>query len=61
MDQLVGATEIASRVGVKRPQVVHDWRRRHPEFPAPVTVVSGVLIWNWPDVEAWCRRTGRLR
>ena len=62
VSQLVGTTEIATRLGVKRPQVVHDWRRRHADFPAPIATVTGnVLVWNWPDVEAWARRTGRLR
>jgi predicted DNA-binding transcriptional regulator AlpA len=60
VDQLVGTTEIAARLGVQRPQVVHDWRRRHPEFPKPVAVVSRVGLWFWPDVEKWARATGRL-
>lgn len=58
-DLLVGAAEIADRLGVKRPQVVHDWRRRHPEFPKPVASLKTALIWYWPDVEAWARSTGR--
>jgi hypothetical protein len=60
IDQLVGAVEIAERLGVARPQVVHDWRRRHPDFPAPIAVISRVGIWYWPDVERWARTTGRL-
>lgn len=58
-DLLVGAAEIADRLGVKRPQVVHDWRRRHPEFPNPVASLKTALIWYWPDVEEWARATGR--
>lgn len=60
MDQLVGTAEIAERLGVKRHQVVHDWRRRYPEFPEPVAQLRRTLIWNWPDVERWARATGRL-
>jgi predicted DNA-binding transcriptional regulator AlpA len=60
VDQLVGATEIAERLGVKRSTVVHDWRRRHADFPQPTVRLKGVLIWNWPDVEKWARSTGRL-
>ncbi len=56
---LVGTAEIAERLGVKRPQVVHDWRRRYREFPKPIAEVSGVHVWNWPDVERWARATGR--
>lgn len=61
MDQLVGAAEIATRVGVAPPQVVHDWHRRHTDFPAPVATLRQAMVWHWPDVEAWARRTGRLR
>lgn len=61
MDQLVGAKEIAERIGVARPQVIYEWRRRHDDFPSPVAELSVGLIWAWPDVEAWARATGRLR
>ncbi len=60
MDDLVGSTEIAERLGVAHPQLVHDWRRRHPDFPQPVASLRQALIWSWPDVERWARRTGRL-
>ncbi len=60
MDQLVGAAEVAQRLGVGRPQVVHDWRRRHPDFPEPVAVLKQAMVWHWPDVERWARKTGRL-
>ena len=59
VDLIVGAAEIAERLGVARPQVVHDWRRRHADFPQPVAVVSRVGLWYWPDVERWARATGR--
>lgn len=60
VDQLVGASEIAKRLGVTRPQVVHVWRQRYPEFPAPVATLEMGMVWNWPDVERWARATGRL-
>lgn len=53
MDQLVGAAEIAERLGVKRPNVVHDWRRRYADFPPPVASLRQALVWAWPDVEKW--------
>lgn len=59
-EDLVSAVEIAQRLGGRRPQVVYDWRRRHADFPAPLTKVGAVHVWNWPDVEAWARKTGRL-
>jgi len=63
---LVGTKEIAARLGVARPQVVHDWRRRHGDdseypFPAPIATVSGVHVWYWPEVQTWAKATGRLK
>lgn len=60
MNELVGTSEIAARLGVSRPQVVHDWRRRYADFPTPIAVVSSVHVWSWPDVQRWAKRTGRL-
>jgi hypothetical protein len=60
VDNLVGAAEIAQRLNLRLAQTVHDWRRRHPSFPQPIARLSMGLLWNWPDVERWARRTGRL-
>jgi len=55
----VGAAEIAARLRVK-PQTVHTWRQRKL-MPEPRWTVSGQPAWDWPAIEAWARRTGRLR
>ena len=60
MTQLVGAAEIAERLGNKDPRVIHSWRRRYADFPAPVARLRQGLVWSWPDVRKWARRTGRL-
>lgn len=64
VDQLVGAREIAARLGFKRTQVVHYFLRSDDSFPAPVFSITdtqgGARVWYWPDVERWARRTGRL-
>lgn len=60
MTDLVGAAEIAQRLGLAHPQTVHKWRSRYPDFPEPVARLRQALVWAWPDVEAWARRTGRL-
>ena len=57
---LVGAAEIAERLGLSLPQTVHDWRRRHADFPEPVATLRMGMVWHWPEVESWARRTGRL-
>jgi hypothetical protein len=59
VDQLVGAAEIAERMGLALPQTVHDWRRRYADFPEPVAQLKMGYVWNWPDVLAWARATGR--
>ncbi len=61
VDDLVGAHEIAQRLGVARPQVVHEWRRRHTDFPEPVATLRTALIWEWTDVCAWAKATGRKK
>ena len=61
VDQLVGAAEVASRIGLAQAQTVHSWRRRYEGFPEPVAKLKTALIWNWPDVEGWARATGRLQ
>jgi hypothetical protein len=61
VDDLVGAAEIADRLGVAYVETVHSWRRRHADFPEPVAKLRQALIWSWPDVEAWARATGRLK
>lgn len=59
-DQLVGAAEIAERLGASHSQAVHTWRVRHRDFPEPVATLKTALIWYWPDVEKWAIGTGRL-
>jgi predicted DNA-binding transcriptional regulator AlpA len=52
VDALVGAPDIAERLGLSHPETVHNWIKRDPDFPKPVAAVSGVRAWNWPDVKA---------
>jgi len=60
VNDLVGAFEIAQRLGVARSQVVHEWRRRHRDFPEPIATLKTALIWDWREVEHWARKSGRL-
>ncbi|MDQ4089351.1 MAG: hypothetical protein M3163_03485, partial [Actinomycetota bacterium] len=59
VEELVGAAEIGRRMGAAA-RTVHAWRRRHTDFPEPVAELSAALVWAWPDVEAWAKKTGRL-
>lgn len=60
MSDLVGAAEIADRLGLSHAQSVHNLKRRHPEFPEPVATLRQAMVWAWSDVAAWARATGRL-
>ncbi len=60
VELLVGSAEIAERLGVTSHTAVHRWRLRDPTFPQPVATVTRTLIWLWPEVEKWAKRTGRL-
>jgi predicted DNA-binding transcriptional regulator AlpA len=55
----VGETEIAERLGRPR-QTVSTWRQRNTGFPEPRWTVGGRPAWDWSDIEAWARETGRL-
>jgi predicted DNA-binding transcriptional regulator AlpA len=58
-DHLLGSAEVAEMLGVSR-QRVHQLVTRS-DFPEPVAVLSGGRIWRRGDVEAWARRTGRIK
>lgn len=55
----VGTVEIAERLGVTR-KAVDAWRMRNTGFPAPTWTVGGRPCWDWADIEAWAKETGRL-
>ena len=57
---LVGAYEIAERMGLSFPNVVHTWRKRHQDFPQPVAELQAGLIWDWNDISQWLKATKRL-
>lgn len=59
MTDLVGAAEIADRLGLSHARVIGVWRSRHADFPQPVAQLQQALVWAWPDVERWVRATGR--
>jgi len=52
------AEEIARVAGVAR-GTVSGWRRRHPDFPAPVSGTGNGPVFNRAEVEAWLAGAGR--
>lgn len=59
-DDLVGPTEIAERLGVKK-ITVYKWQERHADFPTPRAIIGDkrTPIWQWADVQSWAIATGR--
>jgi predicted DNA-binding transcriptional regulator AlpA len=61
IDDIVGAHEISERLGGSQTSIVHVWRMRHRSFPKPVAVLHGGMLWDWNDIEAWAKKTKRLK
>ncbi|MCP3818399.1 SAM-dependent methyltransferase [Streptomyces sp. A3M-1-3] len=51
-EPLVTAAEIARLAGVTR-AAVSNWRRRHDDFPAPVTGSTSSPLFALPEIRAW--------
>jgi predicted DNA-binding transcriptional regulator AlpA/protein-L-isoaspartate O-methyltransferase len=58
-EDVLTAEEIARVAGVAR-GTVSNWRRRHAEFPAPVSGTGRGLVFNRAEVEAWLAGAGLL-
>jgi hypothetical protein len=54
MAELMGAAEIAERLGVSRQRVQQLIQR--PDWPAPIAVLKMGKIWRTRDIEAWIRK-----
>jgi hypothetical protein len=57
---LVGTQEIADRIGVAHRQTVITWSKRYDDFPTPLLRLNKAWVWDWLDIEAWAKKTGRL-
>jgi hypothetical protein len=56
--QLISMAEIAELASVQRP-VITTWRRRHRDFPAPVSADPARPLFGAREVADWLIRTGR--
>lgn len=57
---IVGAHEIAERLGLSHVQSVHTIRKRNKDFPPPVASLKTALIWDWREIAKWAKASGRL-
>ena len=57
---LLNAREVATVLGLAHREAIATYRRRYPDFPAPVITKGTCVLWHRPDIEAWkaTRTTG---
>jgi len=58
---LVGAHEIAERLNLAFPNIVHAWKNRLKDFPKPIALLSMGHIWDWKEIKKWAIKTNRLK
>jgi predicted DNA-binding transcriptional regulator AlpA len=58
---IVGAQEIAQRLGLAHSTMVHTWHRRHIDFPQPIVVLVAGKFWDWEEVKEWAKKTKRIK
>jgi predicted DNA-binding transcriptional regulator AlpA len=61
LDDLLNAAEVAALLGLAHRQAIATYRRRYPDFPAPVIAKGTCVLWHRPDVEAWQRTRSSAR
>lgn len=61
LDDLLDTAQVAALLGLARRSAVTTYRKRYPDFPAPVRTSDGgrCLLWLRQDVERWARQKGR--
>lgn len=57
LKDIVTGAEVGRRLGISRERVRQLAER--DDFPEPIGRAGVAILWCWPDVEAWARRTGR--
>ncbi|MER7459891.1 N-6 DNA methylase [Micromonospora sp. NPDC126480] len=59
MNPTITAAEIARLAGVGR-AAVSNWRKRHPDFPTPVSGTAASPEFDLGEIETWLREQGKL-
>lgn len=52
LEDLASSSEIANTLGVNK-STVSMWKRRYPDFPAPLIVLNGITVYSWAQVRDW--------
>lgn len=59
VENLIDAQGIADRLGLSHRQAISVYMQRYPNFPQPLGMWGRTRLWDWLEVEAWARQTGR--
>jgi predicted DNA-binding transcriptional regulator AlpA len=59
IDDLIDAAGVALELGLSQRNSVYVYRRRHPDFPAPVITHGRCYMWHRGDIRRWIK--GRKR
>ena len=57
-EALVSLADVAEMAGVSRP-AVSNWRRRNPDFPAPVRETGATSLFRLAELQAWMSQHGK--
>lgn len=58
---LLDSHEVAEIIGLRNVRGLSVYRARHDDFPAPIVVKRGLMLWHRPDVERWGERRGSVQ
>lgn len=59
VENLIDAQGIADRLGLAQRQTISSFVSRYPDFPKALGMWGRTRLWDWTEVEAWARQTGR--
>jgi predicted DNA-binding transcriptional regulator AlpA len=57
--ELIDATEVAALLELTHRNSISVYRKRYPDFPAPIIAKGRCLLWARADIEAWDKRRHR--
>ncbi len=52
-EDLLNASEVASLLGLAHREAISTYRRRYPDFPAPLISKGTCVLWHRAHIEAW--------
>ena len=61
VDDQVDGHEIAERLGVVKPQVVHDWRHQRANLSVQIVTLKTASIRDWHEAERRAKNTNRIK